>query len=83
MSICKNCYYHRKPASDTNIEKGWIGCAIRLREDHQNHHELNITCEVQGEGWIRNCYLDSHTGHLINFQLLHKNVTSCGNFMEI
>lgn len=81
--LCTTCNYHRKPASDTNIEEGWIGCALRLRENHLKYHEFQIECEIQGEGWIRNCYLNANSGHLLNYQLLHKNVTSCNNYLPI
>jgi len=80
--MCLNCKYGRNPADLSNLEQGWVGCAIGLVEN-RIRAEDSIQCDAQGTGWIDQSYPDEpKTGRLINLQLLHKNVTKCPYYLK-
>lgn len=84
-SICYNCYFSRKPASDENRDKGYVGCCIRALEQHQfkggrirDYEIINEAKEV-AEGWVdlRSSVFGEKSGIITDMMLLTKEVKSC------
>ena len=89
-SLCYDCSLARKPASDENTLKGWVGCAgpiAKNYEDNQNFvYGVVVKDELSlGEGWVdlrSSPKLGKGSGIITNFQLLCKEVKSCKHFEE-
>lgn len=88
-SICYQCNNNRRPPSDVNVEKGYVGCAEysrRMRTESEKEDISFVTeFEQLGEGWVD---LKSHvfgksSGITTNFQLLTKGVKRCTEFEQI
>lgn len=84
-SICYNCRHSRKPASNENTKKGYVGCCIRVLNNEQlDWTEINEAEEI-GEGWVdlkSDVTLDKGSGVITNFQLLTLKVNSCDQYTE-
>lgn len=87
-SICYTCDYARKPASDENTKKGYVGCCLRVLpkysreiDDSFDWDEINEAKEV-GEGWVdlRSRIFGEQSGIISNCQLLTLEVTSCNKY---
>lgn len=86
-SICYNCIWARKPASDENRDKGYVGCAYFVSiEDHSDNRILSTIIEAEevAEGWVdlRASVFGEKSGIITNLQILTKNVKSCTKFEE-
>lgn len=81
-SICYMCENARKPASDENRNKGYVGCCIRCYD--KDHWEINNAKEI-AEGWVdlrASIECEKGSGLITNYQLLTLEVTSCDSFMS-
>jgi len=88
-SICYNCERARKPASDENTKKGYVGCCLRVvgkrsREDDLTYdwEEINEAKEV-AEGWVdlkSRVKLGKGSGIITNLMLLTQEVKSCNQY---
>lgn len=83
-SICWGCENARKPASDENTKKGYVGCCIRALHGSKVYDftEINEADEI-GEGWVdlkSQVKLGKGSGIITNMQLLTKGVKSCKQF---
>ena len=88
-SICYNCQLARKPASDNNTKKGYVGCCLRVigkrsktDDDTYDWTEINEAKEV-GEGWVdlrSKVKLGKGSGIITNLMLLTLEVKSCNQF---
>lgn len=84
-SICYNCDKARKPASDENTKKGYVGCCIRVIDGNLDYYEINEAKEI-AEGWVdlkSNINLGKGSGIISNLQLLTLEVKSCRQFKQI
>jgi hypothetical protein len=78
-SICYKCVNARKPASDENVDEGWVGCAEYARKEHcyfvEKFKEL-------GEGWVdlKASIFGKRSGVITNLQLLTREVEECNSF---
>ena len=74
-TLCLNCRHARNPADLSNLDKGWIGCALLLI-DSPTINPGRIEAIEYGEGWIDRSYPhEEKSGHIISLQLLHKEVS--------
>jgi len=78
-SICYNCIRARKPAADSNLAKGWVGCAEYAEKE--NFDFIKEAKEL-GEGWVdlRSPVFGSKSGVITNLQLLTLEVKECKAF---
>lgn len=85
-SICYDCQYSRRPASDTNTKKGYVGCCLRVigkrgkdAIDTFDHDVIDIAKEI-GEGWVdlrSTVFREKGSGFITNFQLITLEVQKC------
>jgi len=88
-SICYGCELSRKPASDENTKKGWVGCCMRAMTNRMSgdglgydFHKINNAKEI-GEGWVdlkSRVKIGKGSGVITNFQILTLGVESCELF---
>lgn len=88
-SICHTCDKARKPASDENTRKGFVGCSLRVigkrfRNDDDTYDwtEIEEATEV-AEGWVdlkSRLVLGNGSGIISNYMLLTLEVTSCRQY---
>lgn len=86
-SICYGCDWARD-ISESNLEKGYVGCALRLVGRGNGHYDCDeITDgEVIAEGWIYNKRRpfdkDKHylSGVMTNYQLITKGINNCRQY---
>lgn len=85
-SICYNCDLARKPASDENTKKGYIGCCLRVIGKRSKNDD--ITCDYDeitqakevAVGWVdlkSTVKLGKGSGIITNLMLLTLEVKSC------
>lgn len=85
-SICYNCQKARKPASDENTKKGYVGCCLRVMPKHNgidnityDWDEITETKEV-AEGWVdlrSKVKLGNGSGVITNLMLLTLETKKC------
>jgi hypothetical protein len=80
-SLCYNCIHARKPASDANIDKGYVGCAEYCRK--QTYGFISEFKEI-AEGWVdlRASIFGPRSGITTNFQLLALEVSKCTAYLK-
>ncbi len=78
-SICHTCKSARKPASDENRGKGYVGCAEYARKE--NYDYVGVAKEI-ATGWVdlKTKIFGDKSGIISNFQLLTLEVESCNKF---
>ena len=82
-SICYGCANARKPVSESNRDKGWVGCTMRCDLWEWEDILDQITeAEAIGEGWVdlRAPVFGESSGITTNLQLLAKGVKECSRF---
>ena len=92
-SLCYNCRNSRKPASDTNIEKGYVGCCAPLKMNISSNEDfalldyfiekkLNWQLKEAADGWVdlRSNVFGEGSGIITNYQLLTLEVKQCKDF---
>lgn len=88
-SICYNCQWARKVA-DTNEQKGYVGCVLRLlgNGEKYDYNEITKAKEI-AEGWVytkrrpfQERYKGFGSGVMTNFQLITLEVSDCKQFKE-
>lgn len=90
-SICYSCKRARKPASDENTKKGYVGCCIRVigkrsKEDDITYDwgEIEEAKEI-AEGWVdlrSELKLGKGSGVITNLMLLTLEVKSCKQYID-
>lgn len=80
-SLCYDCTHARKPASDANIDKGYVGCAEYCRKES---YSFITECNELGEGWVdlRASVFGPRSGMITNMQLLTLEVTKCSAYLK-
>ena len=88
-SICYSCGLARKPASDENTIKGYVGCSLRVIGKRTStdgltydHDEIQEALEV-AEGWVdlgSGVNIGEGSGIITNYQLLTLEVKSCRKY---
>lgn len=80
-SLCYTCEHARKPATETNRDIGWVGCAEYARKEHCNF--VGNAKEI-GEGWVdlRASIFGKKSGIITNFQLLTLEVKTCSAYQK-
>ena len=86
-SICYDCDNSRKVGSETNQEKGFVGCCLRVLDKHQtktgntDHWAITEGKEVL-EGWVdlRSKPFKESSGHLTNYQLITFKIDQCDEY---
>lgn len=81
-SICFDCEHARKPAAESNLEKGYVGCCIRCLGFNW---DSIIQAEEVGEGWVdlrTKPDFGVKSGAITNFQIITKGVQVCGKFQK-
>lgn len=91
-SLCYTCTKARHPAAQENIEKGYVGCCMRLLTDdgtstgnslNLDYHEIT-KAKIVGIGWIRNSHIKGiGSGHLINGQIITREVSKCNCYQKM
>lgn len=78
-SMCWKCVNARKPAAESNRDKGYVGCAEYVRRDH---HEFISNAKELAEGWVdlRSRIFGEKSGIITNCQLLTFGVNKCSAF---
>ena len=78
-SICYGCSNARKPASDENRDKGYVGCAEFTRREH---YQFVSHCKELAEGWVDlgAAVFSERSGIITNLQLLTLEVKKCSSF---
>jgi hypothetical protein len=88
-SICYSCDKARKPASDNNTKKGYVGCCLRVIGKRSHGGELTYDWgEIKeakeiGEGWVdlkSEIKLGKGSGVITNFMLLTLEVKTCNQY---
>ncbi len=76
-SICYGCDHARKPASDENLNKGYVGCCEYLRQ--QNSYLYIKTARELAEGWVdlHAAIFGTRSGTMTNMQLMTLEVSEC------
>lgn len=84
-SVCYSCDFSRRPASNSNIEKGYVGCCIRVLNLPNRDFEEITDAEEIGEGWVdlKSRIGRASSGMITNFQLLTKGVKSCNFYKNL
>ena len=77
-SICYSCRNARKPASDENRDKGYVGCAEYARNDGAGWDYIKEVKEL-AIGWVdlRSSVFGNKSGIITNLQLLTLEVKNC------
>lgn len=80
-SICYACRNARNPASNGNIEKGYVGCAEFTRK---GDYDFVGDCKELAEGWVdlRAKIFGEKSGIMTNLQLMTLEVTNCSSFVN-
>jgi len=86
-SICYNCKLARRPASEENLKKGYVGCCLRVIDkphtnyDTYDYDEINEGKEV-GEGWVdlKSRPFNKPSGVISNLQLITLEIKSCSKY---
>lgn len=85
-SICYNCEHNRRPTSDSNTERGYVGCAEYARRMKYDNTSIDFIEEgvEAGEGWVdlRANVFSKSSGIDTNFQLLTKQIKVCTEFSK-
>lgn len=84
-SICYDCELSRRPASDENIRKGYVGCCLLILSERNKWTEVTDATEV-GTGWVdlrSRCCVGIGSGIITNEQLVTLEVKSCNKFQKI
>ena len=84
-SLCYNCDLARRPASDENIKKGFVGCSIRVQHKPNDDHLEIIHVKEIGEGWVdlrSTVDRDKGSGVITNFQLMTLEVSKCNLYQQ-
>ena len=81
-SICHNCEFARRPASDKNRDKGYVGCAKFLEKQS---HGFVTEGEELAEGWVdlKARVFSKPSGVITNYQLLTLGIKKCKLFEQI
>jgi hypothetical protein len=84
-SLCYNCKWARRPASDENTEKGYVGCAYFAH--CENYYEDFVMCIIAdasevGKGWVdlKSPIFGEKSGITTNLQILAKEVKRCNKY---
>lgn len=82
-SICKNCVYSRKVASNELQEKGYIGCSLREQNIVFNENDVCTKGDLL-EGWVdlRSEWNGTSSGIISNFQFITLNCQACKYFSK-
>lgn len=80
-SLCYTCEHARKPAAETNRDKGFVGCAQFTRKEH---YAFVQEAEELAEGWVdlRASIFGEKSGIITNFQLLTLEVKICSSYQK-
>lgn len=85
-SICYNCKNNRRPSSDKNAEKGYVGCAEYTRRWKREDTSADFVSEGHelAEGWVdlKAYIFTKPSGISTNFQLLTKGIKVCQEFEQ-
>lgn len=91
-SICYSCDLSRKPASDENTKKGYVGCCMRVLSNHitgeeygYDWYKINSAKEV-AEGWVdlkSRPKLGKGSGIISNLQILTLETKSCDLYKQL
>ena len=82
-SICYECQNARKPASDENTKKGYVGCSVRSGKFPKDWDIIDAGKEV-AEGWVdlRAKVFGQSSGLITNYQLITLEVKSCSEYSK-
>lgn len=83
-SICYDCKNNRRPASDVNTEKGYVGCAEYARRCFKDSPSYSFVTEGEeiAEGWVdlKSYIFTKPSGISTNYQLLTRGIKKCKEF---
>lgn len=85
-SICYQCKNNRRPSSEENVKKGYVGCAEYTKRWKNDNNDISFVTEGEflGEGWVdlRSYVFGKPSGISTNFQLVTKEIKSCREFVQ-